>query len=216
MRWSPFQLKSENRQTVGDYEPWTRRQISLNHRNSLCYWLRGQIYRQPGYAFRCIVVLNGPPALYTFLVTSRLSIQPYPTPSSVLRNLPSPPPVPPLSRITVPELRHCSGLFGDLWILLPPTNFHGPLFFLPFAATDALSSPSPSCLPQDLSNVFFRDILAIFRCLKFWERYWETCHVFNWKFKQCYIWRVRIEIILFELSFFIICENFILHKYLAV
>jgi len=23
------------------------RQVSLNHRNSLCYWLRGQIYRQP-------------------------------------------------------------------------------------------------------------------------------------------------------------------------
>lgn len=27
----------------------TSRQVSLNHRNSLCYWLRGQIYRRPVY-----------------------------------------------------------------------------------------------------------------------------------------------------------------------
>lgn len=114
-----------------------------------------------GYAFRCIVVLNGPPALHVPGNQSSLHPTP-PTPSSVLHN----PLVPPLSRITVPELRHCSGLFGDLWILLPPTNFHGPL--LPTVCCDW--RPPPSCLPQDLSNVFFRDVLAIFRYLKFWER----------------------------------------------
>lgn len=120
-----------------------------------------------GYAFRCIVVLNGPPALHVPGNQSSLHPTP-PTPSSVLRN----PLVPPLSRITVPELRHCSGLFGDLWILLPPTNFHGPL--LPTVCCD-WRPPPPSCLPQDLSNVFFRDVLAIFRYLKFWKR--EGCVV---------------------------------------
>lgn len=121
-----------------------------------------------GYAFRCIVVLNGPPALHVPGNQSSLHPTP-PTPSSVLRN----PLVPPLSRITVPELRHCSGLFGDLWILLPPTNFHGPL--LPTVCCDWRPPPPPSCLPQDLSNVFFRDVLAIFRYLKFWKR--EGCVV---------------------------------------
>lgn len=91
-----------------------------------------------GYAFRCIVVLNGPPALHVPGNQSSLHPTP-PTPSSVLRN----PLVPPLSRITVPELRHCSGLFGDLWILLPPTNFHGPL--LPTVCCD-WRPPPPSIL----------------------------------------------------------------------
>lgn len=92
-----------------------------------------------GYAFRCIVVLNGPPALH--VSGNQSSLHPTPsTPSSVLRN----PPVPPLSRITVPELRHCSGLFGDLWILLPPTNFHGPL--LPTVCCDWRPlPPHPVC-----------------------------------------------------------------------
>ena len=31
--------------------------VSLNHRNSPCYWLCGQIYRRR-YAFRCIVALK--------------------------------------------------------------------------------------------------------------------------------------------------------------
>lgn len=91
-----------------------------------------------GYAFRCIVVLNGPPALHVPGNQSSLHPTP-PTPSSVLRN----PLVPPLSRITVPELRHCSGLFGDLWILLPPTNFHGPL--LPTVCCDWRPPLHPVC-----------------------------------------------------------------------
>lgn len=109
-----------------------------------------------GYAFRCIAVLNGPPALHvprTFLVTTR------PSPSPTLR-------VPPHSRITVPELRHCSGLFGDLWILLPPhpaPNFHGPL--LPTVCSDRVPAhPTPSYSPQDLSILPFRHTLSIFPC----------------------------------------------------
>lgn len=127
-----------------------------------------------GYAFRCIVVLNGPPALHVPGNQSSLHPTP-PTPSSVLRN----PLVPPLSRITVPELRHCSGLFGDLWILLPPTNFHGPL--LPTVCCDwrpllplpiLFAARSIKCLlPGRL------DYLQVFEILET-SPYREMCHIF--------------------------------------